>query len=135
VEKWLCKRTLEACMVTDEQVRKLMQELATGETLERSCRRAGMSEKTGRKWRRWGHLPGECRQPHLWRTRADPFVEVWAEVAGLLAREPGLQAKTIFEELQRQYPGRFCEGQLRTLQRRVRVWRALEGPPWEAFRF
>ena len=120
-------------MVTDQQVRKLMKELASGETLERSCQKAGMSEKTGRKWRKVGHLPSACREPHLWRTRADPFAEVWCEVEELLAREPGLQAKTVFAELQRRYPGRFSEGQLRTLQRRVKVWRALEGPSQEVF--
>jgi hypothetical protein len=58
---------------------------------------------------------------------------VWGEVQELLAREPGLQGKTVFEELQRRYPGRFSQGQLRTLQRRVRVWRALLGPPEEVF--
>jgi hypothetical protein len=120
-------------MVTDQQVRKLMAELLNGETLERSCRKAGMSEQTGRKWRQVGHLPSACREPHLWRTRADPFAEVWPEVSELLAREPGLQAKTVFEELQRRFPGRFSAGQLRTLQRRVKVWRALEGPPKEVF--
>jgi hypothetical protein len=46
---------------------------------------------------------------------------------------PGLEAKTLFEDLQRRYPGQFADGQLRTLQRRVKVWRALEGPPKEVF--
>ena len=110
-----------------------MHELSTGETLERSCAKSGMSEKTGRKWRRAGRLPGECREPRGWRTRADPFSAVWGEVEEVLMREPGLQGKTVFEELQRRYPGRFCEGQLRTLQRRMKVWRALEGPPKEVF--
>jgi hypothetical protein len=46
---------------------------------------------------------------------------------------PGLEGKTIFEYLQRRYTGRFAEGQLRTLQRRVKVWRATEGPVKEVF--
>jgi hypothetical protein len=46
---------------------------------------------------------------------------------------PGLEAKTLFDYLQRQYPGRFADGQLRTLQRRVKVWRATEGPAKEVF--
>ena len=37
---------------------------------------------------------------------------------------PGLQAKTLFAWLQRSYPGRFADGQLRTLQRRIQHWRA-----------
>lgn len=118
-------------MVTDAQVKKLMRELNAGETLERSCLKAGMSEKTGRKWLRKGVFPSECQEPRTWRTREDAFAEVCGEVAELLEREPGLQAKTILEELQGRYPGRFSDGQLRTLQRRVREWRALEGPAKE----
>src|SRR5690606_15796915 len=45
----------------------------------------------------------------------------------------GLEAKTLFEDLQRRYPAQFQDGQLRTLQRRVKQWRALEGPPKEVF--
>ena len=45
----------------------------------------------------------------------------------------GLEAKTIFEDLQRKHPGRFQDGQLRTLQRRIKAWRALEGPSKEVF--
>lgn len=120
-------------MVTDEQVRRLRRELCRGETLERACQKAGMSEKTGRKWRGAGPLPGQCREPRTWRTREDPFAEVWPELAELLEHEPDLQAKTLFEELQRRYPGRFSEGQLRTLQRRVKAWRGLEGPSKEVF--
>ena len=50
-----------------------------------------------------------------------------------LELSPELQAKTLFEWLQRRYPGRFENGQLRTLQRRVHRWRATSGPPKEVF--
>ena len=50
-----------------------------------------------------------------------------------LAINPGLEAKTLFDYLQRKYPGEFSDGQLRTLQRRVKTWRALERPPKEVF--
>jgi len=120
-------------MVTDHQVMKLRKLIGSGETLAVSSARAGMSERTGRRWMRAGQLPSECREPRPWRTRADPFAEVWSEVVELLVGEPELQAKTVFEELQRRYPGGFSNGQLRTLQRRMRVWRALEGPPKEVF--
>jgi hypothetical protein len=49
----------------------------------------------------------------------DLFVEVWEEVEALYESNAGLEAKTVFEYLQRQNPGRFQDGQLRTLQRRV----------------
>ena len=43
------------------------------------------------------------------------------------------QAQTLFADLQRRQPGRFQDGQLRTLQRRVKRWRALAGRPKEVF--
>lgn len=92
-----------------------------------------MSEKTARKYRQSGKLPSEMSKPHTWRTRPDPFAEVWDEVRRMLEDHPGLEAKTVFEDLQRRYPGKFSDGQLRTLQRRMKAWRALEGPEREVF--
>src|SRR5947209_18965916 len=51
----------------------------------------------------------------------------------MLRLTPGLQAKALFLDLQRRYPGRFPDVQLRCLQRRIKRWRALEGPPKEVF--
>jgi hypothetical protein len=59
-----------------------------------------------------------------WRTRADPFASIWEEVRQRLEIAPERTAKAIFFELQREYPGRYPDGQLRTLQRRVKEWRA-----------
>lgn len=120
-------------MVTDRQVRRLMKLMQTEETLSLAASKAGMDEKTARKYRRRGKLPSEVKAEHSWRTRADPFEEVWEEVRAKLVVNPGLQAKTLFMDLQRRHPGRFEEGQQRTLQRRVKVWRALEGPAKEVF--
>jgi len=85
-----------------------------------------MDEKTARKYRSLGKMPDEVSVEHCWRTREDAFEEVWAGVEEKLRINPGLEAKTLFEDLQRRYPGRFGDGQLRTLQRRVKIWRALE---------
>lgn len=115
-------------MVTDEQVRLLMRHLRNGKGLAVSAARAGMDEKTARRYRRAGRLPSELRAEHDWRTRSDPFESVWEQMRPLLKSEPGLEAKTLFDDLQRRYPGRFSDGQLRTLQRRVKHWRATEGP-------
>jgi len=68
------------------------------------------------------------RVEHTWRTREDPFEEIWGWVKDQLEEFPGLEAKTLFEVLQREEPGRYSDGQLRTLQRRIKVWRATEGP-------
>jgi hypothetical protein len=89
-----------------------------------------MDAKTARKCRRLGRLPSEVEAGERWRTRHDPFAEVWEAVRGLLENSPGLEAKTVFEHL---HPGRFQDGQLRTLQRKVKQWRAIDGPSREVF--
>jgi hypothetical protein len=40
-----------------------------------------------------------------------------------LQAEPEATATSLLERLDQKYPGRFPEGQLRTLQRRLREWR------------
>jgi len=78
-------------------------------------------------------MPSEMQKPRTWRTRENPFAQAWPEIEAMLREEPRLKAKTIFEELQASQPGRFQEGQLRTLQRQIRQWRASEGYDREAF--
>jgi hypothetical protein len=122
-------------MVTDKQVRLLRKKRMQGKTLEAAASAAGMSERAARKWQR-GPLPSAMKTSRDWRTRPDPFVEVWAaEIEPLLVAdtEGKLEAKTIFEELVRRKPGEFDAGQLRTLQRRVRAWRAERGPDKEVY--
>lgn len=120
-------------MVTDNQVRRLVRLMQSENSLAVAASKAGMDQKTARKYVRSGKLPSEIKPDHHWRTREDPFAEVWQEVRSKLELNPGLEAKTLFEDLQRRYPGRFQDGQLRTLQRKVKRWRALEGPPKEVF--
>jgi hypothetical protein len=120
-------------MVTDKQVRDLFRFLLDDRKMVRAARLTNMDEKTARKYRDLGKLPSEIAKPHDWATRANPFETVWGEVLDLLAGNPGLQAKTIFGELQRRHPGRFGDNQLRTLQRHIKSWRATGGPPKEVF--
>jgi hypothetical protein len=77
--------------------------------------KAGMSERTARKYARSSRVPSQAKVPHAWRTRPDPFVDVWPEVEALLRRDNGLQAKPIWTELNERHAGRFSTGQLRTL--------------------
>jgi hypothetical protein len=95
--------------------------------------KAGMDVKTARKYLDSGRLPSQMKTPRTWRTREDPFSDIWPEVEALVKDAPGLQALTIFQELQRRYPAQFQDGQLRTLQRRIRVWRGLYGPDQEVY--
>jgi hypothetical protein len=105
----------------------------TEKTLSIAAVKAGMDEKTARKYRGLKRLPSKVQVEHTWQTRKDPFAKVWAELEEKLGNNPGLQAKTLFEDLQRRYPGEFADGQLRTLQRRVKAWRGLNGPGKEVF--
>jgi hypothetical protein len=120
-------------MVTDKMVRKLWRLLTDGKVLTVAAARTDMDDKTARKYRRLQKLPSEVARPHDWQTRVDPFAEVWREVCAMLEDQAGLQAKTIFSDLQRRYPGQFADGQLRTLQRKMRRWRATAGPAKEVF--
>ena len=120
-------------MVTDAQVRRLMELSQREKTLVGAASKAGMDEQTARKYLRSGRLPSEMKVDHTWCTRWDAFEEVWDWVAEQLAVNSGLEAKTLFRELQQRYPGRFQDGQLRTLQRRVKTWRATEGPAKEVY--
>ncbi len=60
-------------MVTDNQVRILMKLINKEKTLQAASAKAGMSEKTARKYRKSGKLPSQCQVVHDWRTRPDPF--------------------------------------------------------------
>jgi hypothetical protein len=116
-------------MITDEQVRLLRKKMSEGETQVTAAAIAGMSERTARKWQS-GPLPSTTRQPRMWRTRRDPFEGVWDdEVVPLLERdeEGVLDATTILAVLRERHGDAFGPEQLRTLQRRLREWRALHG--------
>jgi hypothetical protein len=117
--------------VSDAQVRKLMEEMSKHGRVGRAALMAGMDRKTGGKYVKEGKLPSEMGQPRQWRTRQDAFEEDWPEVEALLKETPELEAKTLLETLQERHPGRYHDGQLRTLQRRIRRWRAECGPDKE----
>jgi hypothetical protein len=117
--------------VSDAQVRKLMEEMSRHGRIGVAAMKADMDPKTARKYVTMGKLPSEMKTPRDWRTRPDPFEEHWAEVTAMLRDAPGLEAKTVFEVLSEKYPGRYEPGQLRTLQRHMRRWRAAEGPEKE----
>jgi hypothetical protein len=68
------------------------------------------------------HQPSP-KPPRNWRTREDAFVDVWPRIRDWLQAEPDRTAKQVLLRLQEELPGRFGEGQLRTLQRRVKDWR------------
>jgi hypothetical protein len=110
-----------------------MDEMARHGRVGVAAMRAGMDRKTASKYVREGALPSMLVKARDWRTRPDPFAEDWPELVARLQAAPELEAKTLFEHLLSQQPCRYEPGQLRTLQRRVREWRAQAGPEREVF--
>lgn len=110
---------------TDAQVRKLMSHYTKTGHLEKSAAKADLSPKTARKYIKEGKLPSQMKKPRDYRTRPDPFERDWDELAAMLRDAPELEAKTLFEFICQKHPDRYKPGQLRTLQRRVRTFRAL----------
>ena len=115
-------------MITNGCVKELRRLLGLGRTLASSARMTEMSEKTARKYRDDERLPSERKTVRDYRTRVDPFEEVWDEVQTRLEAEPKLKAKTLFDWLQQDYVGRFSDSTRRTFERRVAKWRSLHGP-------
>jgi len=116
--------------VSAAQIKELRQQLKERTSLKYAAMKAGMDRKTARKYRQ-GANPGPTA--HTWRTRPDPLAEVWPRVEELLQGEPKLQAKTLVEWLEQEYPGQDWRRPRRTLERRVRQWRAQHGPAKEVF--
>ncbi|MCP5043780.1 MAG: IS21 family transposase [bacterium] len=95
--------------------------------------KAGMHRNTASRHLKSGALPSESPPDRSWRTREDVFEADWPEMEQMLVDAPGLEAKALFEHLQAQHPGKYCDGMLRTFQRRVKTWRARSGPEKEIF--
>ena len=70
------------------------------------------------------HRP-KTAAPRSWRTRRDPLAEIWPACEQWLLEDPALTAKELLERLLSILPdAAINSAQLRTLQRRVKTWRA-----------
>lgn len=92
--------------------------------------KAGISERSGRE------IEHDRRRSsngvRTWQTRDDPLLPVWeSELVPLLSTTPTLNPITLLELLQERYPGEYSDSVLRTLQRRIKKWKALFGPEKE----
>lgn len=116
--------------INQVQIGVYMKQRKEGKSQITSAAKAGFSERSARNIEQRGFQPAQTQ--HNWPTRKDPFEAVWnKELVPMLEAQPRLQAKTLLEHLQRQYVGQFPDKLLRTLQRRVKKWRALHGPDKE----
>src|SRR2546425_8370512 len=115
------------------EVRLLRQKRKERKTQEAAAAAAGMSVRTARTWAR-GPLPSAGKTPRSWRTRPDRFAGVWEqEIVPLLTADDAgvLEATTVLDVVAERHGTRYGPSQLRTLQRRVRDWRAPHGPGQE----
>ncbi len=115
-------------MIKDGQVKELRRMLDMGRSLVTSARIANMSRTTARSYRDDDRLQSQRDKPRNYRTRMDPFEQVWPQVQQRLQTEPKLQAVTLFGWLQDTFPGEYPDSVRRTFERRVLEWRSLNGP-------
>jgi transposase InsO family protein len=117
--------------ITDQQMRWYMRFRQT-HTQATAAAKAGFSERSARRFERDPRLPSQKAADRGPETRPDPLAVIWAaEVVPLLEAMPNLRPITILEELERRHPERDWSRQRRTLERRIRRWKALHGPERE----
>ena len=88
--------------------------------------KASISTATGYRIEKDPRLPSLKKLPRG-RRRPDPLAAIFdAEVVPMLQAAPGLRPVAIFEEMVRRHP-ELGEGIRRTLERRIRAWRAVHG--------
>ena len=118
--------------ITDHQVHKYKQHRNQLSQVAAAAK-TGISERSARRIEDAQSLPSQ-RPSRNWRTREDPLSTVWdSEVIPLLQTDARLNGVTLLEELQRRYPGQWDTSVLRTLQRRIRLWRAKFGCEREVY--
>lgn len=102
----------------------------TTDTVFQASAKAGFSPATGYRIAADPRLPSGAKAART-RRRPDPLEHIFdAEVVPLLEAAPGLRAVAIYEEMRRRHP-ELPAGIRRTLERRIRSWRALYGPERE----
>jgi hypothetical protein len=118
-------RALPGCHITDCQMRLFMS-LRQTETASVAAAKAGFSTATAYRIKQDPRLPSQKKAPRH-RRRQDPLAAVWdSEVVPLLKSPAGLRPVAIFDEIRRRHP-EIGAGVRRTLERRIRTWRALNG--------
>ena len=113
--------------ITRHQESLYMSKRQLGQSQETAAACAAISERSGRRIEKGERtpVPGERH----WRTREDPLETIWeTELVPLLKKEPQLTGLTLWEYLEDEYAGQFPFSVLRTLQRRIKHWKATQGP-------
>jgi hypothetical protein len=112
--------------INDRQMRIFMSHRDTHD-VSAAAAKAGFSTATGYRIEADPRLPSQKRAVRE-RRRPDPLIDVWdSEIVPMLTAAPGLRAIAVLEELQRRHP-EIGDNIRRTLERRIRSWRACSGP-------
>ena len=109
-------------MITDQQVAIYMNNRKAGKTQITSTARAGISERSGRNIEKGIRV---LKPERTHRTRKDPFEGIFEKVAVPLLKKGVFQGTFLLSHLQKMFPGKYSSYSLRTLQRRIRKWKAL----------
>jgi hypothetical protein len=110
---------------TDKQVKIMFKEMSKNNNLSKAAAKADMCRQTAGKYYHENKLPSQLKKARDWQTRTCPFADVWPEIEDLLRSCPGLNGISILNVLNDKYDNRYTDNQLRTLQRKIRRWRAL----------
>lgn len=113
--------------ITQHQESLYMSKRQFGQSQQTAAAKAAISERSGRRIEKGERqsIPGERH----WRTREDPLEAIWKkELVPLLEKESQLTGLTLWEYLEDEHAGQFPYRVLRTLQRRVKHWKATQGP-------
>lgn len=116
--------------ITDQQLRIYMSERNTGHCQNGAAAKAGISERSGRRIDH-GERTIQAKERRCWRTREDPLLAVWEQVVRLLEDNPALLPITIYDYLCEQDGAIIDTRFKRTLQRRIKHWKATQGPAKE----
>jgi len=122
-------RPLPGRHVTDHQMRLYMTFRQTDGPAVAAAK-ASISTATAYRFEQNHRLPSSIDKVRT-RRRLDPLADFFdVEVIPMLKAAPGLRAVAIFEEMQRRHP-HLSPGARRTLERRIRSWRARHGADQE----
>src|ERR1700733_8781117 len=111
--------------INDHQMRLYMKSRLTVK-MPAAAAQAAISLRTAYRIENDPHLPSQTPTPRG-RRRPDPLIAIFdSEIVPMLEAAPGLRPIGIFEEMQRRHP-ELPDGVRRTMERRIRQWRALNG--------
>lgn len=115
--------------VTDHQMRLFMKYRQT-HSVEVAAAKASISRATAYRLSKETRLPSQGKASRG-RRRPDPLEQIFeTEVVPLLKAAPGIRAVAVYNEMLRRHPD-LSEGIRRTLERRIRSWRAVHGEAQE----